>query len=203
MDPALLPALLGFAFVSSITPGPNNLMLLASGANFGFRRTLPHMLGVTCGHSFMIVVVGLFLMGLFSAVPLLHDALTVVSVLYLLWLAWRIAAAVPKDGEARGRPLTFWEAAAFQWVNPKAWYMAIFAITLYAGEAAWGVVAVAAVFALTNLPSISAWAALGVEMRRWLGSAARLRAFNWTMAALLVLSLWPIVAQRGPTFAVP
>ena len=194
MDPALLPALLGFAFVSSITPGPNNLMLLASGANFGFRRSLPHMFGIAAGHSFMVVVVGLGLMGLFEAVPLLHDLLTIVSVAYLLWLAWRIATAVPKDGEARGRPLTFWEAAAFQWVNPKAWYMAVFAITLYAGDATWGVLAVAGVFALTNLPSISVWAAVGVEVRRLLGSPARLRAFNWTMAALLVLSLWPVVS---------
>ncbi|EPX86572.1 Putative threonine efflux protein [Rubellimicrobium thermophilum DSM 16684] len=194
MDPALFPALLAFSFVSSITPGPNNLMLLASGANFGFRRTLPHMFGVAAGHSFMVLAVGLFLMGLFHALPVLHDALTVVSVVYLLWLAWRIAIAVPKDGTARGRPLTFWEAAAFQWVNPKAWYMAIFAITLYAGDSTLGVIAVAGVFALTNLPSISAWAALGTELRRWLDTPSRLRAFNWTMAALLVLSLWPVVA---------
>lgn len=193
MDPSLLPALLGFAFVASITPGPNNLMLLASGANFGFRRTLPHMLGVACGHSFMIVVVGFGLMSLFDAYPVLHDVLTWASVAYLLWLAWKIATAAPKDGAAGRRPLSFLEAAAFQWVNPKAWYMAIGAITLYAGEAAWGVLAVALAFALTNLPSISAWAALGQEMRRWLDSPARLRAFNWTMAALLVLSLAPVL----------
>lgn len=193
MDLALLPALLGFAFVASITPGPNNLMLLASGANFGFRRTLPHLLGVAGGHSFMIVVVGLGLMRLFAAYPFLHDVLTAASVAYLLWLAWRIATAVPKDGAARGRPFTFLQAAAFQWVNPKAWYMAVGAITLYAGEATWGVLAVALAFAATNLPSISAWAALGTQMRRWLDRPARLRAFNWTMAALLVLSLAPVL----------
>jgi threonine/homoserine/homoserine lactone efflux protein len=196
MDPALLPALLAFAFVSSITPGPNNLMLLASGANFGLRRSIPHMLGISVGHSFMVVVVGLGLMGVFEAVPRLHDALTVASALYLLWLAWRIATSTPKDGAARARPFTFWQAAAFQWVNPKAWAMAIGAVTLYAGDGGPGaVLAVAAVFAATNLPSIGVWTAMGQEMRRLLTSPARLRAFNWTMAALLVLSLWPVLSH--------
>ena len=201
MDLALLPALLAFAFVSSITPGPNNLMLLASGANFGVRRSVPHMLGISVGHSFMVVVVGLFLMGVFHAVPALHTALTVASVLYLLWLAWKIANSAPKDGTARAAPFTFWQAAAFQWVNPKAWYMAIGAITLYAGETAGGVLLVALIFAATNLPSISVWTVLGQQMRRFLGTPARLRAFNWTMAALLVLSLWPVVAHEAQRLA--
>ena len=196
MDLALLPALLTFAFVSSITPGPNNLMLLASGANFGVRRSIPHMLGISVGHSFMVVVVGLGLTGAFEAAPVLHDVLTVASVLYLLWLAWRIATSVPKDGTARARPFTFWQAAAFQWVNPKAWVMAIGAVTLYAGDGGpRAVLAVAGVFAATNLPSIGVWTVLGQEMRRFLTSPARLRAFNWTMAALLVLSLWPVLAH--------
>lgn len=194
MDPALLPGLLGFAFVSSITPGPNNLMLMASGANFGVRRSLPHLLGVALGHSFLIVVVGLGLIGLFEALPWLRTALTVVGVAYLLWLAWKIATAVPKDGASGARPLTFLQAAAFQWVNPKAWFMAIGAITFYAtAGSAWGVLLVALAFLLTNLPSIAAWTVLGQEMRRFLTSPARLRAFNWTMAGLLVLSLWPVL----------
>jgi len=196
MDPALLPGLLGFAFVSSITPGPNNLMLLASGANFGLRRSVPHMLGISIGHSFMVVVVGLGLMRLFEALPVLHDLLTIASVLYLLWLAWRIATAVPKEGASRARPFSFLQAAAFQWVNPKAWYMAVGAITLYAGDGGvWGVLAVAAVFAATNLPSISVWTVLGQQMRRVLTNPVRLRAFNWTMAGLLVLSLWPVLGR--------
>jgi threonine/homoserine/homoserine lactone efflux protein len=197
MDLALLPALLAFAFVSSITPGPNNLMLLASGANFGVRRSVPHMLGISIGHSFMVVVVGLFLMGVFHAVPALHTVLTVASVLYLLWLAAKIATATPKEGTSRARPFTFWQAAAFQWVNPKAWYMAIGAITLYAGDRPLGVLLVALIFAATNLPSISVWTVLGQQMRRFLGTPGRLRAFNWTMAALLVLSLWPVVAHEA------
>ena len=194
MDLALLPALLAFAFASSITPGPNNLMLLASGANFGVRRSVPHMLGISVGHSFMVVVVGLGLMGVFEAAPVLHDVLTVASVLYLLWLAWKVATSAPKDGASRARPFTFWQAAAFQWVNPKAWVMAIGAITLYAGDGGpWAVLAVAAVFAATNLPSISVWTVMGQEMRRFLTSPTRLKAFNWTMAGLLVLSLWPVL----------
>lgn len=201
MDPALLPALLAFSFASSITPGPNNLMLLASGANFGVRRSVPHMLGISVGHSFMVVVVGLGLVGLFEAVPALHTALTAASVAYLLWLAWRIAGSVPKGGAARGRPFTFLQAAAFQWVNPKAWYMAIGAVTLYAGSTALGVLVVALVFAATNLPSISVWTVLGQRMRRFLTSPARLRAFNWTMAALLVLSLLPVVAHEWERLA--
>ena len=117
-----------------------------------------------------------------------------VGVAYLLWLAWKIAHSAPKEGEARGEPLTFLQAAAFQLVNPKGWFMAIGAITFYASEgSAWGALAVAVVFMLTNLPSIAVWTVLGQQMRRVLTSPARLRAFNWTMAALLVLSIWPVL----------
>ena len=190
----VLLALAAFAFVTSITPGPNNLMLMASGANFGLRRTVPHMLGVGLGFGFMVVCVGLGLAGLFDAVPAARAVLAVASVLYLLWLAWRIAtAAAPEGGEA-GRPMTFLQAAAFQWVNPKAWSMALSAVTLYAAGTAWSVVVVAAVFTAINLPSVSSWTVLGVQMKRLLTSPARLRLFNWTMAALLVASLWPTVA---------
>ena len=187
----LLLALVGFAFVSSITPGPNNLMLMASGANFGFSRTIPHMLGISIGHSFMIVMVGLGLIQLFEAFPVLHTIMTVLSIAYLLYLAWKIAnAAPPKEGEARGNPLTFLQAAAFQWVNPKAWFMALTAITVYAPEKSTSAIAlVALIFAMTNLPSICTWTVLGVQMRRWLTDPKRLRIFNWTMAICLVGTL--------------
>lgn len=195
MTTALLIGLLQFAFVSSITPGPNNLMLLASGANFGFRRTIPHMLGVGLGHSFMIVVVGLGLIGLFEAIPWLQTALTAVGIGYLLWLAWKIAhAAAPGEGDAAGRPLTFLQAALFQWVNPKGWFMALGAISLYTASASPSeVLIVALVFMATNIPSISLWAWMGTTIRRWLDRPSRLRAFNWTMAGLLVLSLVPVL----------
>jgi len=187
----LVLALVGFAFVSSITPGPNNLMLMASGANFGFSRTIPHMLGISVGHSFMIVMVGLGLIQLFEAFPVLHTIMTVLSIAYLLYLAWKIAnAAPPKEGEARGTPLTFFQAAAFQWVNPKAWFMALTAITVYAPEKSTSAIAlVALIFAMTNLPSICTWTVLGVQMRRWLTDPKHLRIFNWTMAICLVGTL--------------
>ncbi|TFL19062.1 LysE family translocator [Jannaschia formosa] len=195
MTSDLLLGLVAFAFASSITPGPNNLMILASGANFGAARSVPHVLGISVGFGAMIVLVGLGLGQVFETFPWARPALAAVSVAYLLWLAWRIASAPPPErAKADGRPLTFAEAAAFQWVNPKAWTMALTAVTLYTAGGPLAVVPVAAVFTVVNLPSIGVWLLLGVQMRRWLTSPARLRAFNWTMAGLLVASLWPTVA---------
>ncbi len=190
----ILLALIGFAFVSSVTPGPNNMMLLASGANFGLRRTLPHMFGISIGHSFMVFLVGIGLVTIFDRFPVAHLVLKVLSVVYLLWLAWKIANAGEPKARDTARPFSFLQAAAFQWVNPKAWYMALTAVTVYApGQTLGAVLVVALVFACTNLPSITLWVVLGREMRRFLHSPARLRAFNWTMAALLVATLLPIL----------
>jgi len=192
----LVLALSLFALVSSITPGPNNLMLMASGANFGFRRTIPHMLGVGIGFTLMIVLVGIGLVQIFDLYPISHQILKVVSVIYLFWLAWKIANAAPPEGDvaSESTPITFIQAALFQWVNPKAWTMALTAITAYAPNQTLGsVIWVALVFGIVNLPSVSLWTALGEQMARFLTSAARLRAFNWLMAALLVASLYPVV----------
>jgi len=197
MDPQLLVAFATFAFVSSITPGPNNLMLMASGANFGLRRTIPHMLGIGIGFTVMIVLVGVGLMGLFDAVPASYTILKIVSVAYLLWLALKIAnAAAPgTTGRASGTPLTFLQAAAFQWVNPKAWTMALTAITVYAPDRSLGAIGlVALVFGLINLPTVSTWTLIGQQMQKLLTDERRLQIFNWTMAALLVASLWPVLA---------
>jgi threonine/homoserine/homoserine lactone efflux protein len=190
-----LIALVAFAFVTSVTPGPNNMMLLASGVNFGFRRSVPHMLGISLGHALMVFLVGMGLAGLFEAVPVLHMVLKVLSVVYMLWLAWKIAhSAAPEGGSAQGRPFGFWQAAAFQWVNPKAWAMALGAVTVYAPDRSLMTMAVVAlIFCAVNLPSVSVWTLVGQGLRRWLAVPARLRAFNWTMAALLVLSLWPVI----------
>lgn len=196
MTPDLLLALVGFAFVSSVTPGPNNLMLMASGANFGMRRTVPHMLGISLGHAFMVTLVGIGLGRVFALYPPVKLAMTVLSVAYLMYLALKIARAAPPDPKAPpGQPLTFLQAAAFQWVNPKAWYMALTAVAAYT-PAGWGLAGalfVAGVFACTNLPSITLWAGMGTQLRRLLTNPSRLRAFNWTMAALLVLTLVPIL----------
>lgn len=195
MSVDLLLALTAYAFVTSVTPGPNNIMLLASGVNFGFRRTLPHMLGIALGHAFMVFVVGVGLVGVFINYPPARTALTFISVTYMLWLAWKIAHAAPPDGSTtKGKPLTFLQAAAFQWVNPKAWIMSLGAVTLYAPGQEWLAVAwVAGVFVLVNFPSVSVWALAGVGLRRLLQRPDLLRAFNYTMAALLVLSLYPVI----------
>jgi threonine/homoserine/homoserine lactone efflux protein len=196
MTQDLILALMGYALATSITPGPNNLMLMASGANFGLRRTLPHMAGVSLGHGFMTFVLGLGLVQVFESFPTVRIVLTVLCSAYLLWLAWKIAnAAPPKEGGEVGTPLTFLQAAAFQWVNPKAIFMSITAQTNYAPEGAgWtGALMVAVIFACINLPSVGVWAWMGVQVKRFLGTGARLRAFNIVMALLLVASLVPIL----------
>lgn len=189
----LLTALAGFAFVTSITPGPNNMMLLASGANFGFSRSIPHMLGIGIGFTIMVMLVGAGLMQLFDAWPPSYTILKFLAAGYMLWLAWRIAhSASPEGMRAGAQPMTFLQAALFQWVNPKAWTMALSAITLYApGREFIAVLWVAMVFGAINLPSVSCWTVLGQKLRLILSNPARLTAFNWTMATLLVISLVP------------
>lgn len=191
----LLAALALFAFVSSITPGPNNLMLLASGANFGFRRTVPHMLGVSGGFVFMVILLGIGLVQVFDTWPQTYTGLKIISVLYLLFLAGKIAkAAPPSTTGAVGTPMTFLQAAAFQWVNPKTWAMALTAVSAYTPyQTAGMVLMVAVVFGAINLPSMSTWCFLGQQMNRFLTSRARLVTFNWVMAALLVASLVPVL----------
>lgn len=195
MEPSLLTALATFAFVTSITPGPNNLMLMASGANFGVRRSLPHMLGIGIGFVVMVVLVGLGLIGVFDRWPVSHDILRAVSVIYLLYLAWKTATAagLGKRREA-GRPLSFWQAAAFQWVNPKAWAMALGAIGAFAPDrTVFAILWVGLVFGAINLPCVSMWTVLGQQMARILTNQRRRVWFNGTMAALLVLTLVPVV----------
>ena len=196
MNIELLTGLAAFSFASSITPGPNNLMLMASGANYGFRRTVPHMLGVGLGFVFMVIMVGVGLVGVFNAIPASYTALKVVSVVYLLYLAAKVAtAAPPANGErAQGRPFSFWQAAAFQWVNPKAWTMALTSVAIYApSQSLLAVAFVALVFGAINLPCVSAWAVLGEKLRSVIAEPARLRVFNAVMALLLVGSLYPVL----------
>ncbi|KIC21582.1 LysE family translocator [Leisingera sp. ANG-Vp] len=191
----LLTALALFAFVSSITPGPNNLMLMASGANFGFRRTIPHMLGVALGFVFMVLLVGAGLVQVFDAFPVSYTVLKAVSVVYLLWLAWKIANAAPVEAKGgAGTPMTFLQAAAFQWVNPKAWAMALTAISAYTpDQTLTAILLVGVIFGAINLPSVGSWTVLGQQMARFLTSPRRLTLFNWTMAVLLVASLYPVI----------
>jgi threonine/homoserine/homoserine lactone efflux protein len=196
----LFISLVVFAFVTSITPGPNNLMLLASGMNFGLRRSLPHMFGISVGFGLMLIVLGLGAGQLFTAFPVLYTVLRVVSGVYMLWLAWKIANSGPVgEGIERAKPMTFLQAALFQWVNPKAWVMALAAIATYASIEALplSLTIVAVTFGLVNLPSIGAWTLAGVGIRRLLTKPTLLRWFNIGMAVLLVLSLWPLLKDSA------
>lgn len=196
MTPELLSSFILFAFVTSITPGPNNIMLTASGLSFGFRRTVPHMIGIAAGFTVMVGAVGLGLGAAFAAWPILYEVLKYGGAAYLLYLAWKIAKSGPitgGGGEA-GRPMTFLEAAAFQWINPKAWVMAVGAIATYTPQAGFlvNLAIVTLVFGLVNLPSVGCWALFGTALRRVLHAPAAVRAFNIAMALLLVASLYPI-----------
>jgi threonine/homoserine/homoserine lactone efflux protein len=190
-----LGALALFAFVTSVTPGPNNVMLTASGVNFGFRRSIPHILGITFGFPAMLVAVGLGAAGVLQSSPNLHAVLKWCGAGYLLWLAWGIARTVPAptgQGAAHGVPMSFLGAALFQWVNPKAWVMLAGALPAFTtvGGTLWHEIALMAVaFALACLPSCALWCGFGVAIGRFLDSPRALRIFNLTMAALLALSV--------------
>lgn len=191
-----LLALVVFSFVTSFTPGPNNLMLLASGVNFGFARTVPHMFGIGLGFMLMVMLVGLGVRQAFALLPWLHDAMKIGGFAYMLFLAWKIAnAGTIGEGRAAPRPMTFLQAAAFQWVNPKAWAMALSATATYtlADDFVASVAVVAVTFGLVNLPTVSTWALFGVWLRRFLSDAKTVRFFNVGMAVLLVASLVPVL----------
>jgi threonine/homoserine/homoserine lactone efflux protein len=193
MTPSLLFALTAFALISSITPGPNNLMLMTSGTNFGFARTVPHMLGVAIGFTLMIVLVGAGLVTVIGLVPGALTAIKWLSIAYLLYLAYKIATAAPMplEGKSAGKPMTFVAAALFQWINPKAWTMALTAVSAYipASDPVTGLFVVALVFGTINLPSVGLWTAMGVSLRRFLSDPRRLRVFNVAAALTLVATL--------------
>jgi len=192
-------AFAAFCFVSSATPGPNNLMLMSSGANFGVRRTLPHWLGIGFGFTAMTILVGLGLMNVFDTYPAVYTALKILSIAFLLYLAWKIAHAAPLGKtSAGGKPMTFLQAVAFQWVNPKAWAMALTAISVYApSQSIKAVVITALIFGAINLPSCSIWMFIGRQIHRVLTDPMRMRIFNISMAVLLLGSLYPILMSAS------
>lgn len=207
MTAELLTSLCLFAFVTSITPGPNNAMLFASGVNHGIRRTLPHLLGVTLGFTFMQLAVGLGVGVLFEALPGLYSSLRALGLAYMLYLAWRIANSTPPETapqpgqsgapQKSGRPMTFLEASAFQWVNPKALMMCVTAASTYAppDQPIMGALVVTGVFFVAGMPCVALWVLLGRLMRGLLQSRRRLLAFNWAMALLLVASMAPMAQE--------
>lgn len=197
MSIELIFALIIFAFTMSVTPGPNNMMLLASGVNFGFRNSLPHMFGVASGFLGLILGVGLGLGAFLTSFPWLYIVLKVMGGAYLLYIAWKIAGSRSLSDSATidAKPMGFWSAVAFQWVNPKAWVMAVGGIATYTDPSHYllTVFIVSAIFAAVNLPCITLWMGFGTAMRGWLSNPIKLKYFNITMGILLVLSLWPMI----------
>lgn len=196
MDIATILSLALFSTVAAFTPGPNNLMLAASGVNYGFRRTIPHISGITAGFLVLIFAAGLGLARLFQAFPELHDILRILSVGFLLYLGWKIAMAGPIDDAKSSKPLSFGTAFAFQWVNPKGVTVTISTITAYTGASAtpyFDLAVIMVIFALTTIGSTVAWAIAGQFIGLFLKNEKARRVFNFIMAALLVISLMPVI----------
>lgn len=196
MSNSLFVAFLMFALVMFFTPGPNNIMLLSSGLTYGFRRTIPHIAGITVGFAFMVAAVGLGLGTVFIAYPVLQTILKYAGAAYLVYLAWHIGMAEPEAPEQDNRrgPMTFWGAAMFQWVNAKGWVMVIGTITAYAAIASfpWNILIQTLISLAMGTASTVVWALFGTALRPVLTSRAAVRAFNIVMALLLLASLYPV-----------
>lgn len=200
MENSLLLGIATFAFITSVTPGPNNMMLLASGAQFGFARTLPHMLGIVCGVAMLLLSVLLGLGVLFKLYPVMYSVLNVAGAAYLLWLAYKIAtgpvSGIRETTTEKSKPLTWWQAALFQFVNPKAWMMALGSVSTFSlpgNEYVQSGAAIMIAFALLGLPAISLWAGIGANLRVWLSNPRRQRGFNLVMGAATAATLLLIV----------
>jgi threonine/homoserine/homoserine lactone efflux protein len=195
----ILLSVLLFALVSTVTPGPNNIMIMTSGVNFGVWRTLPHYLGICLGFPAMVVAISLGLGKMFEAFPHLHLVIKVLGIIYLLYLAWRIATTATEiDGEKTSKPLSFLQAAAFQWVNPKAWVMAVGALATFTTVSSGSVLQqsfwIGLTFLLVSVPCVGSWMLGGAGLRKLLHKPLYRRMFNWTMGALLALSVIPMLS---------
>jgi len=193
---SLFYAFLAFMVVMYFTPGPNNIMLLASGLTYGFRRTIPHIAGIVIGFAFMVAAVGLGLGTVFLAYPILQTILKYAGAVYLVYLAAVIAMSGPTtpDGESGRGPMTFWGAAMFQWINAKGWVIVIGTITAYAAIAQFPLnIAIQTLISLlVGTVSTVVWALFGTALRPVLTSERLVRAFNIVMALLLLASLYPV-----------
>ena len=186
-----------FSFATSMTPGPNNIMLLSSGLTFGYKRTIPHILGVVIGFPLMTIFVGLGLGEFFKVYPFAFTVLKIAGVLYLLWLAWKIANSTPKfkENDENSKPLTFLQVVLFQWINPKNWIKIITAMSVYVTSVENATIEIAiitAIFFMTVLVSANSWSLGGVVLKKLIKSEIGIRRFNISMAILLALSILPI-----------
>jgi len=193
---ALILTSIPFLASMGFTPGPNNILVASSGVNFGFRATVPHILGVTFGYPVMLLLVGVGLAKIFVAIPEVHVILKYLCIVYLLYLSWKIAtAAAPGDARKAAKPLTFLQAAAFQWVNGKGWVVALSAVTTYTvveSSLMLQIIALSAIAMVVTIGAVSTWTAFGAMLRQYLHTERRRRAFNYSMAGLLVLSIIPV-----------
>ena len=196
MSVEIFLALVGFMFVTSMTPGPNNIMLMASGVNFGFRRSIPHMMGVAIGFQILLLCIAFGLGKLLDSFPMLYTALKFAGGSYLIYLAYKIATAgAVKSTVGEGKPLSIFAAAAFQWVNPKAWIVCLTVMSTYTNpdHYLYTVLIVNAVGIGVSILSTTTWAAFGTALKEVLSNPKTLRRFNVSMALLLVVSLWPML----------
>ena len=197
-------AILLFAFTATVTPGPNNVMIMASGLNYGIKRSLPHFFGICLGFPVMVVLVGLGIGTIFERFPVVHEFIKVAGVAYLLYLSWRIATSSPVSLEGeRGKPLSFWQAVLFQWVNPKAWVMvtgAVAAFTSVSTGIYFQVLLITSAFALVTFPCVGMWMSFGMGLQRLLRAPSHQRIFNISMAVLLVSSVAPVIIELFQTY---
>ena len=203
----LLLTVLFFAFSTTITPGPNNVMIMSSGVNYGVKASVPHWLGICLGFPLMVLLVGLGFGIVFERYPHLHQLIKVLGVAYLVWLAWRIASAEPKAIEqGKSKPFSFLQAALFQWVNGKAWVMASGAVAAFTsvGGVYWQEVSIITLaFLLVAFPCVGVWLVFGAALRKILTKAMFQRVFNITMAIILVLSVVPVVLEIWHYYFMP
>ncbi|MEX6725590.1 LysE family translocator [Parapedomonas caeni] len=191
MDYTQLSSLALYCFVCTATPGPNNIMLASSGLTFGFRRTVPHLLGINVGCAAMLALCGLGAAGLFEASPWLRWAVRIAGALYLGWLALALWRRGGVDTHTSARPLGFWRAAGFQFANPKAWAICVPAIATFTTPnqpLPLQMAPIIAMFVIVGLPSIATWAAMGAGAREILDSPTVMRAFIRAMAILTALT---------------
>lgn len=197
-------AIILFAIVSCVTPGPNNTMIMTSGLNYGIRRSMPHYLGICLGFPVMVVAVGLGLAGIFEIYPALHAVLKIAGAAYLSYLAWKIASApVSAMNSTEGKPFTFLQAAGFQWVNPKAWALAVGATVTYTiGDGSYGiqVLQISVIFLCFGAPCIMLWLWFGSALKSVLQNPRSVRLFNITMALMLMASLMPVFNELYTEF---